>query len=193
MLERLVRWRKKAIADGIAEASGLRVSFLRSLARQGLRSVEEIASSLPTPMAHLAPALAAALREHGPTAPPDDGDRAARPQPGPVTNGGADATSPAPDEPDTRRRRAVVDARLKGVTFVRFDDRAAGPPAGRLTVTASPTGGVVLTWDEAGRRAPAGTPPPTTPVRAPAARAVAGRVATPVATPVATRPTAAPR
>lgn len=126
------------------------MSFLRSLARQGLRSVDEIATSLPTPMVHLAPALAAALREHGPTAASDDDDRHAdRPQPG--AGAGAGASVPPSEEPDTAPDEGpVVDARLKGVTFALFDGHGRNPPSGRLTVTPSPTGGVVLTWDEAG-------------------------------------------
>jgi hypothetical protein len=150
VLERLVRWREKAIAEGIADASRLRVSFLRSLARQGMRSVEEIASSLPPAVAHLAPALSAALRDRGPTTTTGDD----RPQPGPppsAASASASAAASVPEEPDGAPDEGpVVDARLKGVRFARFDEQGRKPPTGRLTVTPGPTGGVVLTWDEAG-------------------------------------------
>jgi hypothetical protein len=173
VLDRMVQWRRQAIKDGVRGAAELRMGFLRSLARQGLRSEEEITGSLPGTLAHLAPALAAVM-QGGPA--PMDARQDARPSPRPDAptepapaprtdatapgSGGIPAPGsggiPAPESggipaPESGGIPApegpAVDDRLKGVRFTPFVDRGRSAPAGRLTVTASPTGGVDLGWD----------------------------------------------
>ena len=173
VLARALRWRERAVADGVPGAGDLKPGRVRSLVSRGLRSAEEIATGLPETLAHLAPDLAAAMEgEAGSRAasPGHDGaplaDAAAStPQPGPRPR---DGTGPGPDDrPGTASGTAAdpapdpvpspdpdagpaVDERLKGLTFARFRYQEVPPPAGEVLVEENDvTGGVVLSWPDA--------------------------------------------
>ena len=150
LLDRVRRWREQALHDDVPGAGELKPSMLRSIVNRGLRTAEDIAGGLPRSLAHLAPAIAEAMR--GEATRGEAGDRAER------SAGAAppdvDAGPEAADEPgdeaatDPDIGGPTVDARLKGLRFVRFRHHAVPRPTDRVTVEPTPTGGVTLRWPE---------------------------------------------
>ena len=62
LLDRVRRWREQALHDDVPGAGELKPSMLRSIVNRGLRTAEDIAGGLPRSLAHLAPAIAEAMR-----------------------------------------------------------------------------------------------------------------------------------
>jgi hypothetical protein len=149
VLDRVRRWREQAVNAGVPGASELKPSMLRSLVSRGLRTADDIAGGLPPSLAHLAPAIAAAMRgetggrpgRHA-SAEPADADAGRRPVP---ERPGSDAA--AESEPDIGG--PTIDAQLKGLRFVAFRHHAVPRAAQRVTVEPTPTGGVALRWPAA--------------------------------------------